>query len=756
MTFLFIVKQKKNVDTFQDVIARLLAHGHRVKLAIQERGEVRDRRLLTQFDCDRFELVGCPDGRRDEWRGPSPLLRSAQDWVQYFRDPYVHASKLRQRATDRLARELGTRQQFDGEAIRLGPLQATRLREALGLLEALVPSDPLHEEFIAGHQPDVVLVTPGLHFGSAQADFIKSARALRVPVWMLLFSWDNLSTKGALHVFPDLMFVWNERQRREAEELHGYPSDRVIVTGAPRFDEFFALRNVLRRDEFLAPLALDASRPTLLYVCSSRFIAARELSFIREWLAALRSAPHAALRECNVIVRPHPDVTLVESDETPETVTWPGLPHATGWVQRALGDPRAIVLRTSYGSQQAFYECLFHAAATVGLNTSAELEAGIAGRPVFTVNAACDAADGQASTLHFDYLLREHAGFVVSAPDMASHVDQLGAAITQPPDAEGIRSFIMQFLRPHGDRPVSDLLAERLAAAAADRSTVERSPTVSARHRPGRHPMTVVSEDRDSSKRLALGSPGSKERLFATPEARRSRRDNTFVPDAAAVAWLEEHVNPGDVLFDIGAGIGAYAVLGANQRGAMVIAFEPGFASFKRLCDNLLLNGCSGSVVPIPIALGDRTGLLELVYAGADGGDRHVLRARTWRSRREAIESSYTQPVCAERLEDVVRRFRLPQPNAIRIAGRGSPLAILAGAAPLLRRRQLRSILVSIAGDKQDHAVSRALKAYGFSAASTARIDDKHRTVCLLRTSPPGIANRGRELLGRLTGRSRY
>jgi hypothetical protein len=44
---------------------------------------------------------------------------------------------------------------------------------------------------------------------------------------MLLFSWDNLSTKGTLHVAPDLMFVWNERQRREAAELHDYPPERV-------------------------------------------------------------------------------------------------------------------------------------------------------------------------------------------------------------------------------------------------------------------------------------------------------------------------------------------------------------------------------------------------------------------------------------------------------------------------------------------------------------------------------------------------
>ena len=92
---------------------------------------------------------------------------------------------------------------------------------------------------------------------------------------MLLFSWDNLSTKGALHEWPDLMFVWNERQRQEAAELHDFPADRVVVAGAPRFDEFFALESRVPREAFFAPLGLDPGRPALLYLCSSRFIAER-------------------------------------------------------------------------------------------------------------------------------------------------------------------------------------------------------------------------------------------------------------------------------------------------------------------------------------------------------------------------------------------------------------------------------------------------------------------------------------------------
>jgi FkbM family methyltransferase len=761
MRFLFIVKQKKNVDAFEDVIARLLDAGHEVRLGIQEVEHGRRDSLAERFTGPGFQLIACPEGRGDEWRASAPLVRTVRDWAQYLREPYRHASKLRARAAHRLARELGAAEISDVEDP-LDPLQGARLQKTFELIEAAIPSDRVHEEFLERHAPDVLLVTPGIHFGSVQTDFVKSARARGIPVWMLLFSWDNLSTKGALHAAPDLMFVWNERQRSEATQLHDYPADRVVAAGAPRFDEFFTLKSVVPRDEFLKPLGLDPSAPTLLYVCSSRFIAERELPFIQSWLAAIRASPSAALRHSNVIVRPHPDVALVDEGPEPSTVTWGAMPQATGWVQRPFGDSAAVVLRTTYRTQQAFYECLHHAAAIVGLNTSAELEAGIAGRPVFTLLSRHEGADGQSNTLHFDYLLREHGGFVVCATDMAMHVAQLADALASPPDVAAIRSFIDAFLRPAGHEPVSDFLARTLAAKAEQ--VAARRPERSDSTRPARAPDSgmspaVVSDNdigvpEEARKKVTLGYPGSTVRVLATPETRRTRRKGVLTLDETTVAWLDQHVHPGDVVFDVGAGVGAYALVVAMHRGGLSVAFEPGFASFKRLCDNLLLNACSRSVIPLPIALGDRAGLRGLEYAGEAGGHGHSLTSREWRSRRDTIEAHYTQPVCVERLDDVVDRHRLPRPHVMRLAVRRGATAVVGGADALLRDPQLRSILASVRGQKEADAVAQALLPYGF-AVSAAAGNDRNRTVVLLRTAARDDVGRSAGLLRRVTGRMR-
>ena len=70
---------------------------------------------------------------------------------------------------------------------------------------------------------------------------MKSARALGIPVGFPVFSWDNLTTKGIVHVHPDCVFVWNDVQKREATEYYGFRPRSVVITGAPRFDSFLAL-----------------------------------------------------------------------------------------------------------------------------------------------------------------------------------------------------------------------------------------------------------------------------------------------------------------------------------------------------------------------------------------------------------------------------------------------------------------------------------------------------------------------------------
>src|SRR5205085_10094718 len=119
--------------------------------------------------------------------------------------------------------------------------------------------------------PDAVLATPIVDFSSSQVEYVKSAGKLRIPSAATVASWDNLTGKGLLRVIPDRVLVWNETQVDEAVDLHGVPSERIVVTGACKFDEWFERRPRGSFAQFAERVGLSPDSPYLLYACSAPF-----------------------------------------------------------------------------------------------------------------------------------------------------------------------------------------------------------------------------------------------------------------------------------------------------------------------------------------------------------------------------------------------------------------------------------------------------------------------------------------------------
>jgi hypothetical protein len=261
-------------------------------------------------------------------------------------------------------------------------------------------------------------------------------------------SWDNLTSKGLIRVIPDHVIVWNEAQREEAVALHGVPVERVDVTGAQLFDDWFAMEPSRSREQFCSDVGLDASKPFVLYVGSSIFIAPEEVPFAERWLSTLRMADDELVSSAGVLIRPHPANSrqwrAFDAAAFANVALWP-----------AIGtDPNAATFRRD------FFDSLYYSTAVVGVNTSAQLEAGIVGRPVFTVRAP-EFAHAQEGTLHFRHLVNRHSGGVQSAERLEEHVNQLASVLHHGFDREAQRRFIGEFIRPHGlDRPATPRFVE--------------------------------------------------------------------------------------------------------------------------------------------------------------------------------------------------------------------------------------------------------------------------------------------------------
>ena len=465
MKFLLLLKAPHYLRPFVGTVQELAARGHEIRIAwFTEAGKTRDedREPFAPYPGVTFMTV---PGTRSVHRREVATVRRFWNYLRYLDEPYRGATKLRQRALSkvwRLIRNSPTSPDRD-TGLTLSARELRRLKAVLEYVEELIPSDPACEEFLRELRPDALLVSPLVDLNSStQADFMKAAARLGIATGMLVYSWDNLSTKGGLHTMPDRVFVWNKRQRREAVQLHGVSRDRVVITGAPRFDPFLACKPTVGRSTFYTSLGLNPKKRLVMYVCSSAFVSGDELPFIRRWLHELRASPFDSVRDCNVIVRPHPDVSLVDIEMPATKPDWGS--NIAAAVRRPFEDDRAVVLNTTSVTPQGLFECLWHSHAAVGLNTSAEIEAALTGRAVLSILAG-DAADGQESTLHFHYLRSEHHdGFVRAASSFAEHTEQLDAVLrTWKGVGKQARRRAMSFVRPHGRAtPVSHTLAEAI------------------------------------------------------------------------------------------------------------------------------------------------------------------------------------------------------------------------------------------------------------------------------------------------------
>jgi len=487
MRILFHLPRTNVLRHFDSVVLALADGGHEIVIATP--GRANDWPLpAAVLSHPRIVCRICPEAREDEWKDSASDFRTLVDCGHYLESPFFEAEKLRSRAFRAFAQTLsGDRSRHltarcpscntklvDGDfgSLRpsLGEAAPARLHKLARLIEASIPSDPGRERFLQSESPDVVLVSPLVRFGSEQADWVKSAKALGIPVGFPVFSWDNLTTKGIIHVEPDRLFVWNAVQQREATEYYGIASEKIVITGAPRFDSFIALRPSVDRETYCRGLGLDPAAPVVTYLCSSEFVAGHEVAFVERWIEEIRR--DSRLASCNVIVRPHPRSVRQWSD-----------------VDLARHSRVGLSLSRVLNADQSLYDALYHSAAVVGLNTSAQIEAGILGKPVLTLLAP-GFEEGQQGTLHFRYLLREEGGFVDLAKDLDEHRDHLARALAGDDDPEDIRRAVERFIRPGGwHRPATPILADAIADLAPSKPSAVRRWLDTAT-RPSRRPVS--------------------------------------------------------------------------------------------------------------------------------------------------------------------------------------------------------------------------------------------------------------------------
>jgi len=170
-------------------------------------------------------------------------------------------------------------------------------------------------------------------------------------------------------------------------------------------------------------------------------------------------------------------------------------------------------------------------------------------------------------------------------------------------------------------------------------------------------------------------------------------------------AWLLQHAKEDVVFYDIGANIGAYALI-AGSLGAQVYAFEPSPENYATLHGNVRKNSLADTVTPLPLVLSKENTIASFA------ADEYTSGATAGFSLENNKKGNH---VClpALTLDDCVRVFNLPKPNMIKIDVDGAEGEVLSGAKKLLGDTNLTHALIEVEEDTKK-LVDETMEKLGF------------------------------------------
>lgn len=239
----------------------------------------------------------------------------------------------------------------------------------------------------------------------------------------------------------------------------------------------------------------------------------------------------------------------------------------------------------------------------------------------------------------------------------------------------------------HGARGLTRLFGRRTGARAAAHASALLAPIVEANTPRGRLRFRCAS---------AMAARHAADFIRHEPETRH---------------WIDEHIQAGEHLWDVGANVGLYTLYAALRDDVTVTAFEPVAATFAQLTENIALSGASERVVPLCVALSSRSGVAPLYLASTEpGAAMHSLGApENVKGRFDPVRK---QQVPAFRGDDLLKQLRICAPQHVKIDVDGHELSVLEGFGSLLD--QIRTICIEI--EDGGGGIERSLAVHGFEA----------------------------------------
>jgi len=117
------------------------------------------------------------------------------------------------------------------------------------------------EKLFDKYKPDLVFATDVML--ESDVALLQSAKKRKIQTVAMIRSWDNLTSKGILRIFPDKLIVHNDLSKQEAIKYNNFPKNKISVIGIPHYDKY-ASGAINTKQEFFNRFNFDQNKKLIL------------------------------------------------------------------------------------------------------------------------------------------------------------------------------------------------------------------------------------------------------------------------------------------------------------------------------------------------------------------------------------------------------------------------------------------------------------------------------------------------------------
>jgi hypothetical protein len=443
MKILFVGRSVGHLSYYSSLIRELLSEGHHLRLIFdQQWSKQSDKKYLQQLLNENENLTYSWLVRRDtKFRDLFFFLRELRTYCWYL-SRADQSQYYTRRWLGYFSAKLG--RILNASVVKV-ILRTSIIRFILKLIVKSIRPDKKIQKELEVLKPDCIFVSPMNMRFDEEVEYALAAKKLKIPVNLIVLSWDNLTTKGLFHADFDVAYAWNFRQLEELASLHKVDRRKIVISGAMFFDKWFTTQmQHLCRSEFLRKICMNKNDKYLLYIGSSKNIAKDESWVISLLLEKLKERNSACISKIKILVRPHPaNFDIYNMIKSNDILVYPekgSLPE--------FDDQESDIVNS-----------MKHAELVVGLNTSAFIDSIIMDKPTFSI-AIDEYIQTQSGAQHFQQLVNEDVIYLVSTFD--GLIDGIERVMLGEDPKKSLRhDFVKTFIWPN-DTPASKYISSNI------------------------------------------------------------------------------------------------------------------------------------------------------------------------------------------------------------------------------------------------------------------------------------------------------